>query len=258
VLIIAPPSERKQPSPDRGRPIALDELSFPELTPIRQRVLDALIETSRRPDAFARLMLGPTFAPAIAQNTRLLETPTLPASELYTGPLHEGLDLAGLSPAAAARADADVVIASSLWGLVRPTDRIPSYRLAIHARLVGMGRLEPMWRTVLPDVLARVASSSGVILDLRSPGYQAVGMPTGLGPRTVVLKIDRQPESGRRIGDVVAKRVRGQAAHRILEAGPDPADPCALADVLADHWPVRLEPPDRPGGPSTMRLTVES
>ena len=42
-----------------------------------------------------------------------------------------------------------------------------------------MDRLEPTWRTVLPDVLATAAGSDGLVLDLRSPSYQAIGMPTG-------------------------------------------------------------------------------
>jgi hypothetical protein len=50
-----------------------------------------------------------------------------------------------------------------------------------------MERLEPTWRTVLPEVLAAASGHDGPILDLRSPANQAIGMPVGLGDRTVTL-----------------------------------------------------------------------
>jgi cytoplasmic iron level regulating protein YaaA (DUF328/UPF0246 family) len=253
VLIVLPPSETKRPPPDRGPAVDLAALSFPQLRATRTRIADALVATSGGLDAFRRLMVGPSLAADVARNTRLFDLPVRPVLEVYSGPLYDGLDASTLSPAARARAVERLVVASSLWGALRPTDEIPSYRLHLCARLVGLDRLEPLWRAVLPPVLADAARAGGVVVDLRSPMYQAIGMPDGLGARTVLLRVSQAGVGGRRIGDVVAKRVRGQAARHLLETGVDPADPGELATILGERWPVDVEA-GRRERPSTITL----
>lgn len=255
MLIVVPPSESKRSPADHGPPVDLDALSFPELTPLRRQIVEAVMATSAEPDAFRRLHARPSMAREVVRNTWLADVPAMPVLRVYSGSLHEGLGAASLSAAATERAQDRLVVVSPVWGALRPRDMIPPYRVHVCARLVGMDRLEPTWRTILPGVLASAAGSVGVIVDLRSPMVQAMGMPRGLGERTVTLRIDQGP-AGQRIGDVVAKRVRGEAARHLLETGAEPADPPALAEVLGDRWPVRLEAPERPGRAWTMTLLV--
>ena len=256
MLIILPPSETKRPAPSAGLPVDLDRLSFPELNPMRVRVLEALVETSAGPDAFQRLGVLPTLAAEVARNTRLLELPTRPAAVVYSGPLHAGLSAATLSPAARERARSEVVIVSALWGLLRLDDRIPPYRLKLWARLIGIDRPDFEWRTVLPAALENAAGPDGLILDLRSPGYQQIGRVGNAGGRLVSLRVEQQA-FGRRIGDVVAKRVRGQAARHLLESGVEPSGPDELAAILGERWPVELSPSDTPRGSWMLSLVAD-
>jgi cytoplasmic iron level regulating protein YaaA (DUF328/UPF0246 family) len=257
MLLILPPSDTQHPSPDHGRPVDLGSLSFPELTPMRVRILDALVETSARADAFERLLVRPSMAEAVARNTALPDLPALPVLEVYSGPLHQGLDASTFSAVARDRAGRSLVVTSALWGALRPRDRIPPYRLDVCARLVGLDRLEPTWRTVLPDALAVAAGTSGIVVDLRSPSYQAIGLPTGLGDRTISLHVEQHAAGGRRIGDVIAKRVRGMAARHLLESDAEPETVDDVADLLADRWPVQPRPPARRGQPTRLSLTAD-
>ncbi|MEI7744980.1 MAG: peroxide stress protein YaaA [Chloroflexota bacterium] len=254
MLIIVPSSETKRPAPQRGRPLALDTLAFPALTEVRSRVAEALVATSGQPDARKRLLAGASLAGEVERNALLFALPTRPALEVYTGTLHGGLGAASLSPAARRRAATRVVVASALFGALRPADRIPPYRLNICSRLLGIEHLEPLWRTVIPDLLAEAAGSRGVIVDLRSGTYQAMGVPTGLGDRTVTIHVGGA--DGGRVGNVFLKRLRGEAARFLLESGEDPRTPQALAGLLGTRWPVGLEPPDRPGGPWALTLSM--
>jgi cytoplasmic iron level regulating protein YaaA (DUF328/UPF0246 family) len=254
MLIVLPPSESKRRPPPGGRPVDLDSLSFPALTPMRERVLDAVIETSRRPDAFRRLQVGPSLAAEVARNTWLREAPTCPVLDVYAGALHEALGASTLSRDAHRRAASGLLVVSALWGALRPADRIPAYRLDVCSRLVGMDRLEPSWRTVLPGVLADAAGSSGVVADCRSHAYQAVGMATGLADRTVVVRVVKDLGGTGLIGDVPAKRTRGELARHLLESGADPQSPDELATVASEQAPVELVSPGRPG--QAWRLDV--
>jgi uncharacterized protein len=243
VLIILPPSETKLPPPDSGVPLDLGRLSFPSLTAMREHVMDALAATSKRPDALRRLMVRPSRADEVARNEHLRDLPTRPAVDTYAGPLYEGLDAGSWSSRAEARAARQLVIVSALWGALRPADHIPPYRLYVCARLVGMHRLEPAWRTLLPPILTDVAARRGPVLDLRSRVYQAVGRPTGLDDQIVTLRIRPSPGGPAHIGDVIAKRVRGEAASHVLSSETDPEDPLGIAELLATRWSLEVDPP---------------
>jgi uncharacterized protein len=257
VLIILPPSETKLSAPEEGLPLDLEKLSFPSLTRMREQVMDALVTTSQRPDALRRLMVRPSLAGEVSRNELVRDLPTRPAVETYAGPLYEGLDPGSWTSDAVARAGRQLVIASALWGMLRPADRIPTYRLHVCARLVGMDRLEPAWRRLLPPLLADASGRRGPVFDLRSRAYQAVGRPTDLDAQTVTLRIRPAPGGPAHVGDVIAKRVRGEAASHILSSTVEPDDPLDIADLLASRWELEVDPPAGRSRAWTITLRAE-
>ncbi len=248
MLILLPPSEGKATPARRGRPVDLGGLSFPELTATRRAVLTALVAAGGAPDAAARLGLGASLADEVARNARLLELPARPTVEVYTGVLYAALDWPSLPPGARRRAASRLLISSSLWGVLRPADRIPPYRLPLCARLPGLDRLEPTWRSVLPTALEPLAD--GVVVDCRSQSYVALWRPRGdLADRTATVRVFRDGPSGRTAVSHLAKHTRGEIARDLLLHGSEPRTVPELAEVLRERWDVEPVPPRRAGRP---------
>ncbi|HLU74607.1 MAG TPA: peroxide stress protein YaaA [Nonomuraea sp.] len=221
MLILLPPSEGKAPAGD-GPPVG--GLSFPKLDRPRKRVLTALIRASRRRDALDVLGLSPGLAPELAKNLELQTAGTLPAAELYTGVLYDNLGLDRLSPQARARAEESVLIFSGLWGVLRPADRVPPYRLAMGVNLPPIGPLAAFWRPLITPELERLP---GLVVDMRSSAYAAAWRPGSRGVSVRVLK-------GGKVVSHMAKVTRGEVAGRLLESGLTPETPDELVKALED------------------------
>jgi len=256
VLILLPPSKTKAQA-RRGKPVELAGLAFPELTATRATVVDALVATSRLPDALARLGVPDGAVDQVAANLDVRSAPTLPAARLYTGVLFEALELAGLDAASRRRAGSRVVVASALWGFSRLTDRLPAYRLSGGARLVGVGPVASAWRSALGAVMPPVAGA-GMVVDCRSGGYAAMWRPAGaLARRTLPVVVEREIDGRRTVVSHLAKFGRGLLARAlVLEPGrARTAD--EVVDVaragLGPGWGVELGPA---GGATSRVLTL--
>jgi uncharacterized protein len=103
-----------------------------------------------------------------------------------------------------------VLIASALWGFVRPTDRIPAYRLSMGATLPRIPSLPALWR----DPLRRAMTDDGLIVDLRSGAYTAAWKPKN----AVVVGV-RAFTDGKTVSHMV-KATRGDVARILLSHDP--------------------------------------
>lgn len=179
VLVLLPPSEGKAPS-GRGAPLKPESLSLPGLAEARQAVFEELVELCAADEEKAREVLGLSegLRGEVAKNTELRTAGARPAGEIYTGVLYDALDLASLDTAAKRRAARSLLVFSGLWGAVRVTDRIPSYRCSMGVKLPGLGALGSHWRAPMASVLPEVAGN-GLVLDLRSSAYTAAWKPKG-------------------------------------------------------------------------------
>lgn len=254
MLILLPPSEGKT-APRRGKPLALDELSFPSLHPAREEVLSALVELSsgEAEKAADTLGLGSTQAEEVARNAELRSAPTAAAGKVYTGVLYDALDLASLDGTARRRAARWIAITSGLFGLLRPGDRIPAYRLSGDVSLPGVGAVSSYWRGHLDDAVRR-AAGNGLVVDLRSSTYASFWRPgRELAARVVTVRVLHEQGGVRKVVSHFNKATKGRLVRSLLERGSMAATPARFTDDLRDlGWTVEAAP----RGPRGTQLDV--
>jgi len=249
VLILLPPSEGKS-TPRRGRSLNLEALESPELTDARASLLAALVDLcASDPDkAAVALGLGPTQAHHLDGNALLHQAPTARADRIYTGVLYDALDLASLTGAARGRATRWLAIMSSLFGVVRPGDPIPSYRLSGDTNLPGIGIVSSYWRDHLDAVLAP-AAGNGLVIDLRSSMYAGFWRPSAaIAPKVATVRVLHEHHGTRKVVSHFNKATKGRIVRELLLDGGKPGTPAALADHLTGlGWNVELHPPKKTG-----------
>ena len=213
MLVLLPPSEGKADGGD-GPPLDLGALSFPALTPVRRTLLAALEKAATSDPDGLRTALGLSQRQAgeVAKDAEVLSSPTLPALRRYTGVVYDALDHASLTGAARRRADASLVVASALFGLLRPCDRVPAYRLSGGTSLPDVGALAPLWRPVLEPELA---AHGGLVVDLRSGAYAALARV----PEAVAVRVLRDTGGQRTVVSHDNKHTKGRLARALCEHG---------------------------------------
>ena len=207
MLVLLPPSEGKA-HPETGEPVDLDSLAFAEeLGERREGLLDAL-------------------------DPKLREAPAAPAAEVYAGVLYGRLEL----PKLPAKARRQVLIASALWGVVRPDDRIPYYRLPPKQKLEEIGPLTKYWRLALAEALPD--KKGDLILDMRSAAYSTMWKPKQA--TLLAVRAFTEKDGERKVVSHMAKAVRGDVARALLTAKKPPTDSEAAA-ALAEEAGFTVE-----------------
>lgn len=257
MLVLLPPSEGKA-NPGEGAPLRLESLSLPGLTAAREAVLGELVELCSGDEEKAREVLGLSegLRGEVGKNAGLRTAGARPAGEVYTGVLYDALGLATLDTAARRRAAESLLVFSGLWGAVRVTDPIPSYRCSMGVKLPGLGALAGHWRAPMAEVVPE-AAADGLVLDLRSSAYAAAWRPKGeVAGRTATVRVLHAPT--RKVVSHFNKATKGRIVRSLLTAGTAPKDPAELVGVLRElGYAVEAEAPGRAGKAWTLDVLVD-
>ena len=244
MLILLPPSEGKF-GPARGKPLDLASLSFPELTSAREKVLDALVEVCRGDEETARkvLDLPPGLVGEVRRNAGILDAATAPAGRIYTGVLYDALGIDSLSTSAKRRAAARLMVTSSVFGILRLADRIPTYRLSGDVSLPPLGTVASVWREALNEVMRPLAAKQ-LVVDLRSGMYAAFWRPDAdQAKRVVSLRVLHEANGTRSVVSHFNKATKGRIVRALLEDGGDPGSAKGFVALLTRlGWQVEPTP----------------
>jgi len=160
VKILLPPSETKAVG---------GELPSLAVSPIednlkiaRKQIIDSLIELCADQElAKKALKLGPKQIADTQRNLELMDSPTMPAIDRYTGVLYDALKADG------SVTGKNIYIQSALFGLIPATTPIPYYRFSWDSKLPGIN-LKQHWKQAHKGFF----DSSEQVLDMRSKSYQ--------------------------------------------------------------------------------------
>jgi len=182
-LIMLPPSEGKS-SGGEGAPIDLTSLSFGQLNPTRKLMMKALVQLSGKPQVVQKMLgvKGTALEKARADNTEISNSPTVLAIERYTGVMYDSIDHVSLDQSAKRVFAENTIIMSGLFGVLRPFDMIPSYKLKMSAKLRRNKACSAIWKPLITKALIEIAAGR-VVWDLLPNEHSSAWNPAKLAVR---------------------------------------------------------------------------
>lgn len=167
---------------------------------------------------------------------------TSPAIEIYDGVLYQGLNWKNLTAVEQKRANTKVLVVSALFGLVRPLDKIFSYKEKIDNKL---------WREAVAQVSAKY--SNELIIDCRSSAYK--GVWTVNPQSTVEVRVFKVNGTERNVITHMSKKYRGELTGHLLKQTTDPTTPADVQRIAAQLFECELHAPED-GQPWALDLLI--
>ena len=164
LTVFLAPASQKQPG---GNPFAPDMFDYRTsgtfnyydgLNPERRELIDTLHDLIDESDEETLSEVfgldGPLLEEAIEIDSEIYDAPLMSALDRYSpGIMYAAMDFANLPTGAQRRLLENGVIFSGLFGLLRPDDLIPDYRLGMDVDIPDIGPVVEYWRPRISDIL---------------------------------------------------------------------------------------------------------
>ena len=173
-----------------------------------------------------------------------------PAAWTYTGDVFKGYQASTLTKDAAIFAQEHLLIASGVYGVLRPNDAIQPYRLEMKTKLSieGARNLYDFWGERLGQYIETLPNLAGELCVLSSEEYAKAALshlPKKIRIVTPVF-IDLRPNGKEGQVPIYNKMMRGVMAHWIMENRIDSVSQLPQFSGHGYNYSVERSAPDRP------------
>ena len=223
--ILLAPSEGKVAG---GNPLAPDMFDyrssttfnyFHELNPQRRQLIETLQGAlkAKKPTLEKLFGLkGEALKEAIETDKSIIGSPLMSALERYSpGVMYKAMDFSSLPTGAQRRLLENGIILSGLFGLLRPDDLIPNYRLKMDATLPDVGKVSTFWRDSLSPLLDRTVKDR-VVWNLLPGAHQEAWHDQRTYEEMIVVKFVDEKKGKRTTVTHGVKPLRGKLVNFIV------------------------------------------
>ncbi len=156
MYILIPPSEGKNPSNDKEF-FSLDSLSYSFLNSKRSQIIYYLSNNNLSKEQYIKTLgiSSQNFEKIKMINSKITTSQVSSSISRYNGVLYNFLDYNSLNETAKSLFDDSIIIFSALFGLVRPQDKIPDYKLKMGTKLIDGIKLSKFWKDEITEVLRK-------------------------------------------------------------------------------------------------------
>ena len=232
--ILLPSAEGKAPG---GNPLAPDMFDyrasntfnyFSDLNPERRALIRALQAHVEAAGDDARVALfgvrGDALAAAVDATAHVFDSPLMAAIDRYgPGVMYRAMEFGHLPTGAQRRLLENGIILSGMFGLLRPDDLIPDYKLSMGARVDGVGKVAAYWRPVLSPVLNELLAGQAV-WNLLPASHEEAWDDAGTYGRMIRVRFVREEDGERRPVTHGVKELRGALVGYIASETADHVD----------------------------------
>ncbi len=233
--ILLSPAEGKQPGGNPFAPDMFDYRSsntfnyFNELNSERRALIDALQSyiADADEDELEELfgITGRHLEEAVRVNEEIYDAPLMSALDRYSpGTMYQAMDFAGLPTGAQRRLLENGIIFSGLFGVLRPDDLIPNYRLKMDAKLPEFGRMSNYWKPLISPLLNKVLEGR-FVWNLLSQLHQSAWEDDHSYKQLVEVKFYDEESGERKAVTHNVKTLRGQLVNFIVQESVESLEP---------------------------------
>ncbi len=233
--ILLSPAEGKQPGGNPFAPDMFDYRSsntfnyFNELNSERRALIDTLQSyvAEAEEDELEDLLgvKGFNLEEAVRVNEEIYTAPLMSALDRYSpGTMYQAMDFAGLPTGAQRRLLENGIIFSGLFGVLRPDDLIPNYKLKMNAKLPEVGRISSYWKPLISPLLNKVLSGR-FVWNLLAQVHQSAWDDERTYERMVEVKFYDEKDGERKAVTHNVKTLRGQLVNFIVQESVESLEP---------------------------------